>query len=182
MKNTLISLSLVLILVSAVEPAQAFDGDRKGFMLNLGIGAGKAEVFVTGGDISSSMDEIGFGGDLKIGGGVNSQTVIYYTSRTLFYSVNDYSAVNGMSALGVSYFLEPQAPSVFFSGGLGLGALIDIDGQDSESGIGYTLGVGFEFVPNWTLEATYMRATVESEGELDLGISNLMISISWFAY
>lgn len=182
MKKILISLTLILLLVSFAAQVQAFDGDRKGFMLNLGAGFGQAEWEITGGGASLSVDETGFGGDFKLGAGINSQTVVYYTNRTLFYSIEEYNFVNGMSALGMSYFLEPQAPSIFFSAGVGLGVLMDSDASESESGMGFTFGLGFEFSTNWTLEATYMKANVLSEGDADLNISNLMISINWFAY
>lgn len=87
-----------------------------------------------------------------------------------------------MSALGASFFLEPQAPSLFFSAGPGLGVLYDRDAEDSESGAGFTVGLGYEFSSNWTIEGTFMNAKVLEEGDADLTISNLLVTINWWAY
>ena len=64
----------------------------------------------------------------------------------------DTKFVNGMSAAGISYFLEPQAPSVFFSEALGIGLILDSDAEESMSGFEFTLGVGFEFARNFVAE------------------------------
>lgn len=196
MKRNLLALFLALALIATAFQAQAFDGDRKGFMLNLGVGAGSAKMTGSAGDFDASLDETGFGGDFKIGGGINPQTMIYYTNRTLFYSTEmtyydpiletNHTAssdlINGMSAVGVSYFLEPQAPSFFFSGALGIGVLTDSEGDDSESGFGFTVGAGYEFAKNWIIEGTYMHAGIGEELGVDFSISNLMLSVSWLAY
>jgi len=177
---------MVMTLVAITSQVQAFDGDRNGFMLNLGAGFGKAEFSISNDNSSVSLDENGFGGDFKIGMGNNSQTLIYYTNRTLFYTIENVDFINGMSAIGASYFFEPQAPSFFLSAGMGLGVLAistsDSFDTESESGLGFTVGAGYEFATNWIIEATYLDATVASENNIDLGISNLMISVSWFAY
>ncbi len=181
-----IVLLLVLVTTLAAVQAQAFDGERKGFMLNLGGGMGKGEITLSNATASISADGTGFISDFKIGGGANEQMMIYYTNRALWYSVSSEpgvpSLVNGMSALGVSYFLEPTAPSAFFSGALGFGVLTDSEATDSDTGPGFTIGVGFEFSTNWIVEATYMSAKVFEENDLDVTVSNVAVTISWFAY
>jgi hypothetical protein len=90
-----------------------------------------------------------------------------------------------MSAAGVSYFLEPQAPSVFFSGALGLGVVIDSEADDSMTGFGFTLGVGFEFARSFIAELTYMNAGVSGDVDIpgvDISISSIMVTVSWLAY
>lgn len=191
MKRNLLALVLALALIVTAFQAQAFNGERQGFMLNLGVGAGQAKWTAEDEGIEVSFDKTGFGGDFKIGGGINPQTMIYYSNRTLFYSL-DFSdgmggtvssnLVNGMSAVGVSYFLQPQAPSFFFSGALGIGVLTDSEGEDSQSGFGFTFGAGYEFAKNWIIEGTYMNASIGEEMGVDMSISNLMVSVSWLAY
>ncbi|MGD9546805.1 MAG: outer membrane beta-barrel protein [Candidatus Krumholzibacteriia bacterium] len=192
----IITLSIVvLVSLAMAAPSLGFDGDRQGFMLNLGAGFGQAKQTASASGVEVSLDATGFGGDFKIGGGVNPQMLIYYTNRTLFHTMEvtytdpflgpttleaDY--INGMSAVGVSYFLEPEAPSFFFSGGLGLGVLMDSEADESESGVGFTAGVGYEFARNWIIEGTYMNAKVFEEMGMEVSISNLMVTISWLAY
>jgi len=190
MKTKILLLSALLFLLMVPLQASAFDGERKGFMLNLGLGFGQGKLDVGTGGLSAGVDATGFGTDFKIGGGASDQVLIYYTNRALWYSpsVGPVSAdlVNGMSAAGVSYFLEPQAPSVFFSGALGLGVLLDSDAEEADSGFGFTFGVGFEFARSFIAELTYMRAGVGSEDfggvNIDATISSIMVTVSWLAY
>ncbi len=189
MKTKILLLAAVLFLLMAPFQASAFDGDRQGFMLNLGLGFGQGKLSASGFGASASVDAIGFGGDFKIGGGPSSQVQIYYTNRTLWYSPEaggeSGDLINGMSAAGVSYFLEPQAPSVFFSGALGMGVVVDSEADDSMSGFGFSLGVGFEFVPNFIAELTFMHSGVSGDNDIDgidFSISNIMVTVSWLAY
>lgn len=195
MKKTITMTIMALVSLALATPTLGFDGDRQGFMLNLGAGFGQAKQTASAMGVEVSLDATGFGGDFKIGGGVNPQMLIYYTNRTLFHTQEvtytdpyygpqtleaDY--VNGMSAVGVSYFLAPEAPSLFFSGGIGLGVLMDREAEESESGVGFTAGIGYEFASNWIVEGTIMSAKVFEEMGVEMSISNLMVSISWLAY
>jgi len=186
-KALLITLALLLLMVPLT--ASAFDGDRQGFMLNLGAGFGQGKLTASGFGASASTDAVGFGGDFKIGGGPSSQVLVYFTNRTLWYSPEvaniEGNLINGMSAAGVSYFLEPQAPSFFFSGALGVGVAVDRDADESMSGMGFTLGVGFEFARSFIAELTFMYSGVSGDIDIDgvdWSISNIMVTVSWLAY
>ncbi len=176
MKTKALLLTLALLLFVAPLTASAFDGDRKGFMLNLGAGFGQGKLSGHG----DSVDGTGFGTDFKIGAGTSSQLMIYYTNRVVWYTPDGASSTwyNGMSAAGVSYFLNPDAPSFFFSGALGIGVIAVSDGFDSESGFGFTLGAGYEFARNFIAEITYMNAGLDN----DYSISNIALTVSWLAY
>lgn len=167
-------------MIAAPLNSSAFDGERKGFMLNLGAGFGQGKVSWDGG----SVDGVGFGTDFKIGGGPSNQLQIYYTNRALWYSPEGASVtwINGMSAAGVSYFLEPQAPSFFFSGALGIGVLTESDGRDGEAGFGLTLGIGYEIVRNFIAELTFMHAGLSGDFDDNPSVSNIMVTFSWLAY
>ena len=177
-KAFLITITLMILLGSMT--ASAFDGDRKGFMLNLGAGFGQGKISWDGGS-SSGM---GFGSDLKIGGGTSSQLQFYYSNRVIWYSPDNSSAelVNGMSAAGFTYFYKPQAPSLFILFALGIGVLSDSEASDGEAGFGATIGVGYEIVRSLTVEFTYMNAELSEDYDIDASISNLMLTISWLAY
>ena len=175
MKKIGLGLLLIIALVAAAGPVQAFDGNRKGFLLNLGAGYGKYST-------TNNFSENGFVSDFKIGGGINPQIVIYYTNRILFYQAGTDSEtrISGMTGVGVSYFITPRTQTFFFSGALGVGSQRNLeDDFASKTGTGFTLGAGFEFAPNWTIEASLMKATV---GDYDQSITNLMLTLSWFAY
>jgi opacity protein-like surface antigen len=86
-----------------------------------------------------------------------------------------------MSPVGYSYFFNPQAPSFFLSGSLGLG-VANYENADSDNGFGWGIGAGYEFATNWVIEASYLSAKVYDEGDFGLTASNLALTISWFAY
>ncbi len=171
MKIRVLLITTALFLLVAPLTASAFDGERKGFMLNLGAGFG--QTFSSGG----SNNTTGFVTDFKIGGGPSNKVQVYYTNRVLWYSYDFTSTTlaKGMSAMGVSYFLKPHSPSLFFSGALGLAAINSSSGRSSDPGFGFTLGIGLEFARHFIWEITVMNASN------NIG-SNLMVSISWLAY
>ena len=112
-----------LMLLTPLKASAVFDGERHGFMMNIGGGFGQGRFSWQG----NSVDGTGFIADIKIGGGPSDQVHIYYVNQALWYSPGSRSSrvINAFYGGGVSYYLEPQAPSLFFSGALGLGMLIE---------------------------------------------------------
>lgn len=152
MKRNLGILLILGVLLGAVQ-AQAFDKDRKGFVLDLGLGFGQGKLKASAGSLEASVDAMGGAAVLRLGAGVTPTTVITYTGRAVAYkpsiTVDDPlggtmsvegDLANGFSGVEVMLFLEPQAPSFFFTGGLGSGVYMDNDTDESESGFGFTLG------------------------------------------
>jgi hypothetical protein len=180
MKTKALVITSAFLMILVPLTTSAFDGERHGFMLGLGAGYGQGKISYN----DSSVDGMGFCSDFKIGGGPSNKVLVYYTNRALWYSPGEYSdsVINGMSAAGVSYFLEPQAPSFFFSGALGLGVISDSDASDGESGLGFTFGIGFEMVRSFIVELTYMRSGLSTESTSDWSISNIAVTLSWLAY
>ena len=177
MRKMSLGILLIIVVMFAAVQAQAFNGDRKGFLLNLGVGYGQI-----GGDWEET--ESGITSDFKIGAGINSQVALYYTNRVIFKSDELTSDLYyaGMSGVGVSYFLNPKAPSFFFSGAVGLATFASTaSGAIADTGMGFSFGAGFEFSQNWIIEGNYMTATI-GEGVLDYGIHTMTLTLSWFAY
>ena len=176
-----LKITIVLALVALIavpNQAAAFNDERQGFMLGLGAGFGSAKVSWDGDSESNS----GLATTFKIGGGTSNQLQLYYSNRVIFFSENDINFYQGMSAFGVSYFLEPTAPSFFFSGELGLGVFDTFEsGLEGDSGFGFTIGAGFEVSPHLILEANYMNAGV-GESPFDYTISNFTLTLSWLGY
>lgn len=181
MKKILFLLVLTVFVTSIADQAEAFDGDRKGFVLNLGGGFGQGKLKVSGNGASMSEDGTGVSTVFKIGAGLSPQAVLYYTNRVIWWSSSGVSVNTGMSAAGFSYFFQPQAPSFFLTGALGIG-VATVEDFDSDTGFGFGIGAGFEFAKNWTVEVNYLSAKVDEEGPLSLTASNLALTVSWFAY
>jgi len=171
-----------LMLLTPLKASAVFDGERHGFMMNIGGGFGQGRFSWQG----NSVDGTGFIADIKIGGGPSDQVHIYYVNQALWYSPGSSSSrvINAFYGGGVSYYLEPQAPSLFFSGALGLGMLINADWDGSDSGgFGFTLGAGYEIVRNLAVEFTFMNSSVSSDFSSENNtISHFAITFSWLAY
>ncbi len=192
------SLGILLVLGVLLGASQvlAFDGDRQGFVLDLGLGFGQGKLKASMGSVESSVDATGGAAVLRIGGGLGRQTVVTFTARAVSYKPSiEYTDPftgttttvegdlgNGFSGVEISYFLKPQAPSFFFTGGLGAGVYMDNDTDESESGFGLSLGGGYEFATNWVLEANIFGAKVAEIMGTDMTISAATFTISWFAY
>jgi opacity protein-like surface antigen len=184
---------VIIVCIALLTPAYAlaFDGNHRGFLLGLGLGFGSAKQTVSSGGASVSNTESGVATSLKIGGGINDQVLLYYSNRVVFYSTNgatDHSFYQGMSAAACTYYLEPVGPSFFFSGELGIGVIRDRDSDDdaSDTGFGFGLGAGYEFSPHFSVEGSFMHATVGSENidghDVDFSINNFTVTANWLGF
>ena len=172
----------VILLCAILSPAesQAVDGHREGFAVGLGLGYGGVEN--AGYSVENSS---GLTTSFKIGGGFSDQWLIYYSTRMVFFSHHEKNWYQGMNAAGVSYFLEPEGSSFFFSGELGVGGYNNFDnnvasGWFYDSGWGFTVGAGYEFSPHYLIEVNYMRASWNSEPEKR--VSNFTVTLNWLVY
>ena len=173
---------LTACLVIATSQALAFDGDRHGFMIGLGAGSGTAETEFIVGDDRDSVDESGIATTFMLGGGVHPKALLYYLNRAVFYTAEDSEPVNGLSGVGMTYFLSRQAPSFFINGGVGFGAYQGGRGAETEIGDGFTVGVGFEFINHWTIEASYLDAKIFSAGNIEFNIYNVALTVNVLLY
>jgi len=186
MMRKLVLLGIAVSLLLLPPEAQAFNGERGGFILGLGAGFGSAKWTISAeeGSVSAEVSntESGIATSFKIGGGISDQMLLYYSNRVVFFSVEDHSFYQGMSAVAGSYYLEPTGPSVYFTGELGIGVVADRDAGESESGLGLGLGVGYDFGNHIVVEGSYMHSTVASEGEADWSISNMTLTVNWLGF
>ncbi len=151
-----------LLMASLVSNVDAFNGRRKGFLLGVGLGPGQTNF---GGDPGGKL---GINADFKIGHGFSDQTQVYWTAKTSWFRMetgsyygypftHKHTIISGFGGIGVSYFLQPKAPSYYLTGGLGYSTWgrfnSDEQGIDeSDFGIGFFSGVGYEFAPHWSVE------------------------------
>ncbi len=185
-------LGLAVVILLAATSALAFDGARTGFALGFGVGFGSAKqtIEVSGGGISASAsnDEGGVATDFRLGGGINEQWILAFTSQQVFFSPEgiDGTFAQGIAGFGATYFLQPSAPSLFLEGGIGVGALADLDNDESDSGLGLLVGVGYEFVRNWMVDLSFSYAKVGEDSlgdfEADASISTVRLTVGWLGY
>lgn len=158
---------IATILLLAVA-AHAFDGSRKGFILGFGVGPGYTSftqtVEIPAIDFDETSDRensFSFATDFKIGGGITDQFLLYYVNRVTWFGMENaldenVTIANGIGGVGVSYYIQTTAPSLYFLGSIGLSTWMTPfeDEIGNWLGFGVSGGVGYEFAAHWGVEAT----------------------------
>ena len=175
---------ILLTLFLTAGFANAWDGQRHGFLL--GIGAGAAYDNFTGiqhDRISpEQVDNSTFGYAIspKIGYAINNRLAFYYSRYPVMFSVQDAAnkdvgVTSCIEALIVHYYLTENAPSFYFGGGAGVGYFFD-DGTSSNyskealKGIGVIGSVGYEPIKHVTTELSLHYKSPQS-GASDFSVS-----------
>lgn len=143
--------------------AHAFDGKRKGFIFQLGIGSGfqrSTQEFSGFGDRRKIDSDSGaFASDFKIGYGLSDQLLLTYTANASWangrsvLSGRDVALAHSTGGMGLTYFLTAETPALFvdFTVGRALWAWLDDPDHDAIAGFGLAAGVGYEFRKNWAV-------------------------------
>ena len=170
--HRLVLVSLIAVFITG--NVYAFDKERKGFMVGIGLGPGfssykeKADSAGTA-TFDKSKSGLAFFSDFKIGYAPSNNLMIYWMSKGSWFGIKkssiidktddknqpyeDVTALAGVGGLGITYFLKPQPPSLFVSVGGGFSAWsLPFEDTDAWTGIGVAGGLGYEFAKNWNLE------------------------------
>ncbi len=159
MRRTILPIALLLSAVAWTDPAQAFDGSRKGFTLEIGLGGGfqsASQEFSFLGE-TEKVDASGpaFATNFKIGYGFNEQLIVAWTdnlgisSGESILTNKDESLALSVGGIGLTYFFNADGPSPFIDVTIGVSAWDDGNDDNRMSGMGISVGGGYEFKPNW---------------------------------
>jgi hypothetical protein len=189
---------IVLLILFLIVNAYAFDGKRKGFFLGGGLGPGftsqKETVEHSGwfeGEPSESSTEskLGLVTNFKIGYAPSDLVEIHYTSKVSWFASKiywwgleseDVTMASGVSALGVTYYFKPEAPSYFITGGFGLSSLsLPFESHgDTKWGGGLFAGAGYEFVRHFNVELDLLYGKVSSLSLFGIEPTTTIFSVS----
>ncbi len=184
----ILMLAFVLgFLFSSPNDCFAFDGQRRGFILGIGLGGGystftqtNSRTFNTGTQSFTSAREnkIAIISDFKIGYAPSNLVEIYWSSKVSWFGFEDVTIANSFGGLGITYHFNPQAPAPFINGGLGFSswAAPFESGAESLRGTGFFAGGGYEFSPHWRLEGNLFW------GKPDTDFPGVNISTSSFTF
>jgi hypothetical protein len=193
-----------LVLFGLVGNAQAWDQQRKGFLLGFGVGPGFTSYTQTvavsggssGGTVSFESDRensVGVMTDFKIGYAPDNSWAIYYTSKVSWFGMenalgNNVTIANGLGAAGVTYWFQPQAPSPFVAGGIGFSTWslpFEDPAPDSWIGPGFFAGGGYEFSRHWSVEG-YLSWGKPKDTIWGIEVSSnalsFMLTLNWLGY
>jgi hypothetical protein len=152
---------------------------RSGFIIGIGLGFGSSTLsrsatsfsfgsntFTSGG---GSNTETGLNGDFKIGHAPTDQVAIYLTGKATSYpsGSSGVSTFVGVGCIGGTYFIKPDAPSLFVSAGIGSSVIQSSSDFSSASsstrGFGAFVGGGYEFARHWDVELNLMFGSPQSD-------------------
>ncbi|MGE5175372.1 MAG: hypothetical protein ACM3JJ_03275 [Hyphomicrobiales bacterium] len=167
MRRAGLAILLTLAAVATAGPAAAFDGQRRGFALEVGLGGGAipAETLYPRGGYQDEVyrERSSLWTRFRAGVGLGDRWLLHYvndvgwTKTDLQFDRNVLYATTS-TGLGVTYFLRSAAPSLGFETGLGLstsGAFQSGGGYFHRgSGPALWIGPAYEFAPGWIARAT----------------------------
>jgi len=184
LKKIVIS-SIVASLV-AVSTAQAFEGQKQGFMLSVGAGLSSitTEVGLSGYYGSADETSTGFATSFKIGYGFTNQFLLYYMNDVSWYGFDDDpyddTYTSGFTGVDASYYVEENSPAYVLAG-IGLGSFTNFSEDAGETGSSFVLGAGYEVTPHLNIEGTYLVTSIEEDGvELDTDAFRLTLNYMWY--
>lgn len=142
---------ILLVTMLLTASAQAWDNRRKGFVFGASVGAATIPQFL-------EYDYSGYrliqaGTELTIGYAPTDQLQIHYAGRTLWFP---FWALIASPSAGVTYYLKPEAPSFFFTGGGGM-AVVSVGPYliVGEPGGNVFAGFGYEWSQGWRVSLEY---------------------------
>lgn len=182
-------ITVVSLLLSA--DALAFDGNRKGLLLGVGLGlhGGSAEDYESG-FATSSGGSGGLATSLKVGIGLTNHFSLYYVRNAswfrLQFGFNDpFIYLAGISGIGASLYFNNAARSPYILAAVGRG---DYGAPFETSPImrettSYMVGVGYEFSKRQMLEATALFVELDHNFEESLQLaSSLQFTYNFLLY
>ncbi len=156
--------------------AGAFDGQRKGFVLGFGTGAGSLVALEGSGTLT------GLQTDLKIGAGVSDRVLVFYSGKQLWVSVGDALLTAALPSVAVAYYTRPSGPSPFLTGGAGVWLLGAVGSELTGIGVmgpGAFVGAGYEFGRHAALEVDAGIGVMPWD---DTSFGNLAVTFSVLGY
>jgi hypothetical protein len=155
--------------------AAAFDGERKGFTVQFGLGAGYVR------DNTHGSSGAAAGATINVGYGLNDRLALFFSERAAAWQKDSRPAALGVSGLGATFYFAEVAPSGFFTGTVG-SAFYARQDYGHEEGFGISIGGGYEFKKNWSLGVDYLlgRFSPADTGygySVDTGYTNRAVAV-----
>jgi hypothetical protein len=190
-------ISVFIIMLMLASSAHAFDRQRKGFVLSLGGGAGiatyKQKVSDYDYEIESDREsDLALFTNFEIGYAPTDQLMIMYSNVVPWFSFTnvfneDLTLISGISGATVTYFVNPEAPSFFFGGGVGM-AFWDApfeEGFEAWTNVGLLGKLGYEIARSITVtfHILYGKPDTSDWGlKAETSALNLGVTVNWLAY
>jgi len=174
------SLILPIILCIHYLPADSwgFDGNRQGFVLGGGLGAGiitynttTFAIFFNPSYTDESHTEFSFLTDLKIGYAYSEKNELFLSNKVTWFSLSKQASTTSfhlLTSAAVAHYYKPASPSPFVMGGAGVSVQNYPVGRDfrTAAGLGLFLGWGYEFARHYSAGLDLMISFLGVEGDI----------------
>lgn len=157
-------ISAAILFATTATTAQAFDGQRKGFQIGLGIGAHSTAMNFSQSNQPGEVDSAQkIAVALNLGYGFSNRITGFIGGKGGSVTVDGFDGTLAFSGIGTTLYLSNSSPSLYVTGLVGVGSLstnqLEADnGKLSDSGRGWLAGVGFEVTDRLHLELNYGQA------------------------
>jgi hypothetical protein len=173
-RTTALLLAFAVVTTALAPKAEAFDGQRKGFVLGAGAGYG----WLWDPTYDGHEEGHGLATHLDIGVALDDRWILHYAGKQLL-NMSDYTHL--VPAVGATYYLEDDAPGPFVTGGGGIGLFTGFGYDDLTAGFTVFGGVGYEFVRHWNVEVDYVNMFDVSGGP-PVSTHTLLLTVGVLAY
>ena len=173
MKRIMIPVIAVLLATNA----NAFDDNKEGFMLGLGVGVSSIKTNYIGGD----SRDTGFATSLKLGYGLNEQLSAYVGAIGDLYKYEGKGKrVNtALSGIGIDYYFNKNAP-YYVTGMVGFASVNELKNKKDQTGYGFLIGAGYEISEHITLQADYMKINTDDKLNADTDALRFTVNYTWY--
>ena len=162
MSRTLLTPCLTLVLLAF--SVTSLEAQRDRFVIGVGLGVG-SNTLSDDSPNSESLTETGVSTDLRLGGQINPNLIVYYRNTVVFHGADGVDLVaSGVSGIGATYI--PTDSKLHIMGLVGIAGLSFIsDGStDGDTGLGVAGGVGYEFADRWIVDAGFLIGRPGDDG------------------
>jgi hypothetical protein len=178
---------LLLFAICLGMSANAFNGERKGFVLGGGLGIVPVVTWeFDDGDLHVDELRAGFGSQLIIGYAWDEHNMIVYEANGVRYKSSELKVdiIQGFSGVSYYRYWGPKGKSAFFMGGLGIYLFSPEYFSQNDPGFGLLIGGGYEFTSHWQLGGylSLGRTTDPGSQKVDFKHSQLTVLISTVAF
>jgi len=187
MNKILKLISAAVLLASATTTAQAFDGDRKGFQIGIGIGGHTTAMNFSNSNQPGSFDsEQKLAASFHLGYGFSNRITGFIGGKGGTVLVDGFDGTLAIAGVGATVYLSETSPSLYLTGLVGSGSLsmnvADAENADlRDTGAGWLAGIGYEVTKRLHMEFTYGRAELTDPNN-ELNTSELESAFATIQY
>lgn len=184
---------LLVMLLSA--RASAFDCERKGFVIGVGVGHSPLMIGSRDKPAYDFDDESGLGVNFIIGYAWNNTNMILLQTNLAGYEdtvdvyvdgdlvhQNEIQLTQGFTGLTYRRYFSSTPRSFYATAGIGMQAWIANEWYNCHRGIGFLIGGGYEFIKHFEIDANYSFGFTETCSGVEYKHSQIIFTITGVLY